>query len=275
MAHYRPKWAVAAYLAQLRAAGEKLAVEELRPKPLPEPRDGTARFRQANYELSLSIRRTSLVDTNQPKALEIVAPGKARIGWARAEITDGSGRRSATNSWPEVESALAEKQALLGLLRALPQRPAVNLNLDYAQGFSLPLPHLSQVMRAAQLLSTDALCALHRGDAESAAADVYAVLALVKAWRDEPLVVSQLVRTSIAQLTFAATWSLWQSPAVTDKQLGAVQRNWSELEFMLATESALAMERAMVEETLEQMRDSSREFRKVASGFVPTPVGIL
>jgi len=63
----------------------------------------------------------------------------------------------------------------------------------------------------------------------------------------------------------AANWELLQSTNVPDAQLASIQRDWMELEFLGAGEQALVMERAMAEQTLEEMRSSSAKFDLIMS----------
>ena len=93
------------------------------------------------------------------------------------------------------------------------------------------------------------------------------MLALVKAWHDERFIISQLVRIACANIAFASTWSLLQSPDVTDGQLAILQTDWEELTFALPMENALTMERAIAGMTMERMRNSSAEFQKTINGF--------
>jgi len=79
---------------------------------------------------------------------------------------------------------------------------------------------------------------------------------------DERLLVSQLVRIAIANIGVAATWEFLQSPRVTDEQLGILQREWTDAEFLRGAENALLMERAMCEAAGARMRQSSAEFRQ-------------
>jgi hypothetical protein len=94
---------------------------------------------------------------------------------------------------------------------------------------------------------------------------VRTILALVKGMTDERLAISQLVRFAIAEIGMGTTWELLHSPDVREEQLAAVQRDWNSLEFLQATEASLAMERAMIEKSLEDMRRSSATFRSTLS----------
>jgi hypothetical protein len=261
--HYRAKHAVADYKKQLVAAGEKLTIGELVPDPVSPEQNGAGIFLKATSLLNTS---TTLLDTNPPYAMRMVAPGKAMVGSKEADIQDYSAPWS-TNSWEEAEAALADLSEALDLLDRLIEKPVMDFQLDYHQGFSLQLPNLVHTKKAAQRLSAAALCDLHRGDTTSAVRIVRAMLALSKATAHEKLIISQLVRIAIAAITVNANWELLQSPAISDAQLAALQRVWTELEFVESIENALAMERAMGQLALERMRNSSKEFNNLASSY--------
>lgn len=258
--HFKPKHAVAAYKQQLIAAGEKLEIDELIPPPVAPEQNGADLFYQAAALLNSG---QNVLETNLPPAMRMVAPGKAMVGWGQPAIRDAK----ATNSWDEVEAALAKLGGGLSALEQLIDRQTIDFRLDYHQGFTLMLPNLAPLKRAAQRLSAATLCASHRGDAESAVAHVRAMLALVRGSSHERLVISQLVRIAVAAITVNATWELLQSADLTDKQLAILQQDWAQLDFIQPTEAALAMERAMGNMTIGQMRESSAEFNKLVSAY--------
>ncbi len=254
-----PQRAVAAYKRKLLAAGEKLTVDELLPERVPFERNSVEVFNQSRMARNL---QGSLLDTNAPSAMRMVAPGRALVRWAQADVRDET-----TNSWAEAEAALARDYPALQLLEGIIERPALDFHLDYRQGFDLLLPHLSALKQTAQRLSYSAAFELHRGDSEAAALKVRTMLAIAKGMADERLVISQLVRIAIAHIALAANWELLQSSRTTDEQLAALQRDWAELEFSPAVENALLMERALAEMTLTRMRNSSAAFKRVANGW--------
>jgi len=262
--YYRPKQAVARYKAALIARGEKLGVQELLPAPVPRSEN-----RAANCLKVAQLLRgaNTLLETNRPEAMRMVAPGKAMIGWQRDNLFDPFAKTPTTNSWEELATALADDAEAFELLHELIEHPTVDWELDYAQGFSLLLPHLAPTKQAAQRLQVAELLALRNRRSSEAVRHLRAMLALVKASDDERLIISQLVRLANAQIAFAATWSAVQSPDLTDEQLASLQRDWAELDFATGLEHALEMERAMSNLTIERMRKSSAEFRKVSSGW--------
>jgi hypothetical protein len=259
--HQRATRALADYQKRLVASGEHLTIEELTPPPLPAAQNGADIFFQA---MRLINTPWGLLETNPPSGMTMVAPGKARIGSAQADVCS----REATNTWEEACAAVDELSPPLDLLAELIKRPRVDFNLNYQLGFFMPLANnLAQSKRAAQRLYYATLCELHRGDAETATIRLRTLLALVQASTDDRLVISQMVRLALAAYGNAATWEFIQSSRVTDAQLTELQRDWSRLEFIRSTENALAMERAMGLRTVERMRNSSSEFRKGAGGY--------
>jgi hypothetical protein len=197
----------------------------------------------------------------------MVAAGRAMIGWQQTNLVDIFAKPPVTNDWTEVAAALAGEREALVLLHSLIEHPTVDWQLRYTEGYTLLLPHLAPTRKAATRLQAAALLELRNRNSAEAVKHLRAMLALTKASRDERLIISQLVRLAIANIAFTTTWSALQSPDLTDAQLAELQRDWSELEFTASTEHALAMERAMVEMTMERMRNSSAEFRKVSSGW--------
>jgi hypothetical protein len=268
--HFKPKRALAAYRAQLIAAGEKLEVAELIPPPVGS-HNGADLFLKANAAMNVAW---GVLESNPPPAMRMVAPGKAMVGWRQPVLREDK----ATNAWEDAEAVVAGAETGLVLLEGLQQCDTIDFALDYRQGFTLLLPNLAILKRASQHLNAAMLCALHRGDTETAFVRLRTMLALVRTTGDERLIISQLVRFAMAAITVNATWEFLQSNTVTEEQLATLQREWSDLDFFRPVENALAMERAMGAMTAAQMRESSAEFDKMLSmysvggaGAVSTP----
>jgi len=261
--HGRTEREVERYKKQLLAAGEKLTIPELVWAASPTEWNGIGLFQEATAYLWLV---GDLLDTNPPLAMHMAAPGRALIGWQRPDIRD-----HATNTWKEVQQALQREVSALQLLEQLVDKPGLDFHLDYTQGFFLLLPHLAPLKRAANALSIAAMCALRRADANAATKEIRAMLALAKGMEHEPLVISQLVRMGIVHMTMATQWELLQSTNLNQEPLAEIQMTWMEQQFLQPAEEALAMERAMAEHMLAQMRQSSAQFRRCADGWASGP----
>jgi hypothetical protein len=188
----------------------------------------------------------------------MVAPGKAMIGWTQPEIRTKEG----SNSWEEIEAALAEDNEALKLLSQIVDCPILDFNLNYKDGVDkIKILHLSPLKRSAQKLSAEAMNNLHREDTASATKNVSSMLALVNGASNDRVLISELVRIAIAQIAVPVAWEILQSTNITDEQLAALQRGWMNLNFIRGDENALVMERAIGEITLTKWRNSNSELQ--------------
>ena len=126
LVHFRARWAVERYERQLVAAGETLTVGPLEPPTVFPENNGAPLFNQAMGALSWG---KSLLETNPPPSMRMVAPGNAMVGWAQPDV-----RFDTTNTWDEVDEALARYRDALDVVREAAERPAMDFQLDYRQG---------------------------------------------------------------------------------------------------------------------------------------------
>jgi hypothetical protein len=260
----KDKRAAHKYKQQLLAAGEKLDTDQLIARPA-DPESNSASRTLAIFRLPGRRSSNSVLTTNEPHAMHIVAPGKAAVAWAQPAIID----KGVTNLWNEELEALSREAPPPEWIEQIITHPVLDFHLDYHMGFGMLLPHLAPLKYASTLLCIGVVCDLHRHDPAAAVAQARAILAEAHAMRDERLIISQLVRIAITHIGIAAIWELLQSPDVTDGQLAALQQDLARLEFIQPYEQALEMERAMQQRLLDRMRNSSAEFRRLTTGMTP------
>ena len=263
-AHTRPKRALERYKAELIAQGESFAMEDFFPRPVLRAEDGTENFRKATQQ---TTNWRTIFDTNPPPSAQVVAPGRAMPGWRLDHFFKTRHQEIYTNSWDEVGAFLENDAGAMDAARKLIERPKVNLNLNYYEGFNLLLPHLGAIRRRTTLLAGSAMHNLHRHDSQAATSDIRAMIAVANGLADEPLIISQIVRIQTLRLGFDPIWAVVQSPDMTEEQLAAIQRDLERTEFTRSMESAVLMERALVLRTIAGMRASSKEFNTVRSGL--------
>lgn len=243
------------YQAELVSHGEKLTINALvADRHVPE-------FNSADYFLRSTalVRNDGLVGSNPPPAMRMVAPGRAMVGWQRPVLIEGYGwdtpKHPLTNTWTEFAGDLERSRKGIALLHEITAHPDLDFHLDYNAGANLMLPHLAPLKKSAQALSAAALVDLHKGDTTAAAQHIRAMLALAKGARDEPLLISQLVRIAILQITIPATWELLQSPGVSEADLKQIQADFVEQDFIGSMKHAFEMERAMGSSTIRHYRE--------------------
>ena len=256
--HYQLRAATEAYIAQLKAQGEPMDLAEVIPPPVPPERNSADTLRKA---AELIDADTHLDYTNYAYGMKMVAPGKAMVCWHQSDVRD----RDGTNSWESVVAAVGQNAQSFALLRQIVDRPDFDFQINYDQvvaDLNFTNFYLAVSKRAVQRLETAALCDLHQGNTASAVTNARAMLAIVKAMRNERLVISELVRIAIASISQGADWEILQSTNVTDEQLAELQNDWASLDFIRGQENALEMERVTQMITANRWRKSSSALRE-------------
>jgi hypothetical protein len=248
------KSAAERYKDQLRAAGEKLDLKDLVPPRVDPNQNGRELFTQAF--ISMGSFAQGMLSTNTPGAMRPVAPGKAMIGWQEAEIISDYGELY-TNTWADLDRDLQFQSNSIALIRLASERPQLDFELDFDKCAMLPLTHVVKMKQSALLFSSATVADLHRGNAASAATNIHTLLLTINAWKDEPLLISQLVRMAMAQIGVTAQWEFLQGTNITDQQLAMLQRDWTSMQFVPPMEKALEMERVWGTRTIEQLRTSN------------------
>jgi hypothetical protein len=255
--HYQLRAATEAYVAELKAEGEPTELAQVIPPPLPPEQNSAETFREL---VALMKADKSLLATNLVYGMRMVAPGKAMIQWQQPDMRDND----ETNSWDDFTAAVAQNAKVFALFRQIIEKPNLDFQINYDQGIAslnFTNMYLAESKRSAQRLETAALCALHQGDTAAAVNNLRAMLALVKAMRDERLVISELVRIAIASMAQSVNWEILQSPNLTDEQLSEMQQDWMSLDFVHGEENALAMEFVSGRITTAKWRNSSSELQ--------------
>jgi hypothetical protein len=161
--HVQPQNEVEAYKKILRDKGERLEISEVLPTPVPDESNGMS---QAEAAFGLLIP-TDYQCSNLPPAMQMVAPGKAMVGWAQTNLVE-IGFLGWTNAWESAEAEVAANHPAIELLRQAARYPAFDFQLDYNKGPDMLLKHLAPLGHSAHRLSAEAMCDLHNGNTASA-----------------------------------------------------------------------------------------------------------
>ena len=251
--HYQLRFAVASYIAELKAKGEPMDLEQVIPPPVPSEKNGLPFI--TNALANLTLKYGNVATSNPPPAMFMVAPGRAMVGWQQPDL-----RISGRNTWEDSGRDLAAVKSDLDSFQNLTNHPILDFNLDYQKGNELQLPHLASLKRSVQWLSASALYDLHQGNPQNACADVCAMLDIVKGETDERPTISQLVRIAIASIGASATWEILQNPDVSEDDLAQLQQDWQSLEFAAPLEQTMMFERIEHLQRFAQIRKSSEKF---------------
>jgi len=251
------------YKARLRADGEKLNVAELIPPPVNPESNGVEFFNQIGPLLG-----SGMLESNDPPVMRMVSPGKAMIGWQQAEIIclyDDF----ATNSWQDLDDALAPRAYALELLRKAVSRPAIDFEEDYQTvPEAVHVEPLIKMKAAALVLSPAVLADLHHGETAAAVTNLHTLLRLVDLWRD-PASIAELSRISMESLACAVQWEVLQASNVTDPELALLQKDWETMDFARTSEKTLIRERDFRLVEIQHLRASNSPTETTANWFSP------
>ena len=147
---------------------------------------------------------------------------------------------------PAVLAGLRTSETNLSLLRVVSDRPysryPVVYDLDNPWG--ILLPHLANIKTAVQRLQLQACAELAAGESNKALADVRLSLYLADSLKDEPFLISYLVRIACVQLALQPVWEGLAEHAWSDAQLQELQARFSQYDFIADMKRPLDGERA-------------------------------
>lgn len=241
--HFRGKRQLAETIARLTALGERLDIAAIVPPPPHPASNGIERLRNSTGKLDEASRF-------HPPAMRCVAPAQA-IPTAHLKAWDRTARTNV--SWSDVSAWITDHEEDLAEIRAALAYPECRASLDYAAGFKLLLPHLSQLKSACIALSTHAALASRSGDLNEALADLRAMGRTTAALDHEPIVISHLVRTALVTITLNRAWDILHSRAWTDADLVRLDASLPTDSLLQASVSALEGERALGLLTVRQL----------------------
>ncbi len=252
--HYQLRFAVASYLAELKAKSEPMDLAQVIPPSVPPGKNSAPLFWKA---VTLFTTNNDVLATNWLVTLRGISPGKAIVSWTQPEIR----YEDWSNSWDQLQEALARNSEAFKLLNQITNNAVFDFNLQYERRFEMAITNLVFEKKSVQKLSAHVIYDWHTGNAVSAAKNVRTILALVIGTSDERTVISQLVRIAITQIAAADTWELLQSTNLTDESLAELQKCWSQAEFIQAVERAFLVEREGALMMVTKWRSSNSELQ--------------
>ena len=268
--HYQLRFAVASYVAKLKAQGEPMELAQVIPPRVPPAQNGVPFI--FNSLTNLETRYQSIVQTNPPTAMREVSPGKAMVGWQQLAIigfnenTWPLTNNIMTNAWEDLGKELAAENDNLNSFQSLTNHPVLDFNLDYGKDYSIQLRHLAPLAQAARWLSAAAVYDLRERRTAKACVDAHEILAIVKGQTEEPLYGSQQARDAIASVGAQTTWEILQDPDVSESDLALLQQDWESVEFVGAAKRAFLAERVFNLRSMEHYLQNPSDLWRGVNG---------
>ncbi len=220
-------WQVRSKLAALRQAGYPTTPQELEQKyyaPV-DPASNAAPFFNAAFAwLTIS-------NSVSQKALEKFV----------GTTTNLAASFSATEA-TIMTSLLANNRRALELLHQMPTATTCRYPLDFSMGPAMLLPHLSKIQNTIWLLSLEAVWDSSNGRATEAVDDLDAAFRVADSLKEEPVLISQLVRIRDGYTISFGLQRILTRQALTDSQLAHLAEEFQKEENSVAMEHALAGE---------------------------------
>lgn len=153
----------------------------------------------------------------------------------------------------DVLEALSRYNDELAELKQAAERPYSRFNIQYEEEnpYAILLPHLSPLRNIARVVRLRAVSELRTGHVEAAFEDVNLLFALADSIREEPLLLSHLVRMALLNLAMQTVWEGLADHHWTSTQLEHFQQALTSAQLMTGLRRGMEGERAFGFEMVE------------------------
>ena len=188
------------------------------------------------------------------KSQDVLRPSDTRDEIA---VTDQPNPTTNAQAALFVLEALKPYEPVLAELQAVRERPHSRYNVRYTweNPWGILLPHLAVMKRTVQLLRLKASAEVAAGHSEQALQDVLLMLRLADSNRDEPTLISQLVRVAALEITFQPIWEGLAAQRWSEAQLQSLQAALQRYDFIADLKHCLEAERVWGNLTIALFRD--------------------
>jgi hypothetical protein len=219
-------------IARIKSRGEPLFFSDLAPQELDPESDGTALFLLALAKIQAAPQRFyDRVHAEPPSP-----PG----------------------DYPELAIGIAANQPALDLLRQATAKPHFRLPIDYQtkQPFLINLDPIQNAREFAWLLQADVIQSLGTGDMDRAVAAVQECLGLSEMLRDEPFIITQLVRYAIAFVAMQSLETVVGHGDLTPEQFVALDEQLDRMQCNTHISPSIIAERCAMFTTMSYLAEN-------------------
>ena len=154
----------------------------------------------------------------------------------------------------DVLLALSKFEPVVAALREASQRPKSRFPVRYEDLLNALLPYLAKLKSSNQYLALHAIAELAEGKPGLALEDLRLSFQMIRCTRDEPLLISHLVRIAQVQLALQPVWEGLADRAWNEAQLAAIEKELAALDFLADYQHAMRGERALSIATVDYVR---------------------
>jgi hypothetical protein len=296
---WRGKRAWLKFKAESEAKGERLDIAGFIPKPVPDA-DNFAmtpffapllKYHHTGDPPVIAWHDSNGLSRAQNTTVSGIKEGTGQLFGSRdkAQLTDLAVwqeyfRSNKNFSLPEqrqtpsadILQALSKYEAVFAELRDAAKRPHATFPIHYDESFYAMLPHLAVLKSLSNLLRLRTLALLAENRPDDALEDVRLNLRLAESLKQEPLLISQLVRMAIINIGLEAIWEGLSTGRWSDAHLTQIQTLLSPIELLPEYDFAIRGERAFSNDLFDKMR-AGHTFENNPDIALPryTPAGFL
>ncbi len=239
VAHGRAKGRLAAAKKALQSAGEVFEIQRIAPSTVSGDSNGAV----ALINAAQSVPR--IEDAHIPPSMKILGSGRALLSSSVKELPVRKANEWTTNVWEELEPVIEPFREQMLIINQAAEKEVIQISLDYEQGWNLRLPHLATLKTLINWITVAVVYDLRHGDFPAAYTNLLTGSRITAKWRDEPFVISQLVRHAMLRTLVMPLWELLQHDRWSEVQLKELQGVWEGMKLWSDMERAFQMERAM------------------------------
>src|ERR1700677_537805 len=239
-----------AFLQAHQARGESIDVQPLIPPPVPDDR---------NFAMTPLLAPLFDRDPSYANGLKLILDFPAIKGKTLPlQGSIATGKHLSLEEWQvysgtDVVDWLKQFDAQLSEISDASRRPYSRFPVEYGKGIWVISPHLPPLRELANLYTLRACAELQAGQADKALEDVRTIFRLADSVKDEPLMISQLVRETMWLRGVQVVWEGLGSEHWTDTQLRVLQADLANADFLKDLQLAFQGERASMNATLAEM----------------------
>ncbi len=186
---------------------------------------------------------------------------KHRTAHAQPATTEAPVETNQLAAAAAVLAKLKEYAPVLDEFRTASRRPYSRFNLCYdAENCAgILLPHLAVIKKSGRVLALRASAELTLGQPDVALADLDLALYLASTVRNEPFLISHLVRCAMIQLALQPVWEGLADHQWTDAQVATLQQQLAGLDFLADDATAMRGEQAAGNSVIAYARQNPRQ----------------
>ncbi|HEX8310945.1 MAG TPA: hypothetical protein VF614_06495, partial [Chthoniobacteraceae bacterium] len=246
--NWRGRQAWAAYVAEAGARGERLDLPSIVPPAIPDEENFAA---APIFRPLFDVKIEEVVENGKPqqgarasdpeglatlKKIRAIPEGarKPKGSWRDGKSIDLTDVQAIYRSQPEfaksapdtkpadaVIVALSKFDREMEAMRGASMRPRARFPLEYEKHLGMNLPHVQVLQSFAEVARLRAVACLARGESNEAFRETQFLLRLADSLKDEPVIISLLVRYALIETAFQPLWEGLVRHQWTEEQLAA------------------------------------------------------